>query len=645
MLCYVMKNQFGVLNKLLRDAWNHYKKESGVTIPQLHKRTEVTNEHHLSGNTMPRGAQLVAAARRTNGNDDANVADDSRVELSQKVGDVTSVLNWEALAACQPQLSDSVLSWASAGESFALEDRNVMSAPWRRVFIVRDKGSNDYVLFDEKGRLIDEPLDGGVPGGRQTVDQLVSEFSVDGFYYKPPSLGRPSPAKRKRIAAAVEDNAIVQSECLTPLRSTLSESNEGANRSAAPARASPQCEDVLVCIAASEEQRATTPPRQPLTAATEVEAITTTADVEAVNVDELLSSIEECAGDASQSAGIEAAGARKPNTSVNPEAFEYRSDVAAAEDEVSRPDAAFPPSTAENADGVELCSPAAAECSEVSSPAAAEDVEVSPPAAENDDVIILASHRTTRLHGFEEWVGERVQLDGDDEGGTCVKAGMVAEANVNFVVVALDDGKWCHVPTASASQRLARSPNAPVELGVVGILIEKATGACGAWFGNSQDPEYVFGGSARAYLAYISKPCDRDTRLRRGMREANERSRKASFAYGDIVEQLNVPEGVRAVQAAVARIVYKERAGTVQARKMLILYEILSPSDVNTPQHPPKFFPASWSNWTRVHLVDKSAAGSVDDIDEGTENNATLPPQQMTKMEQVRKIRCSRRPM
>lgn len=275
---------------------------------------------------MPRGAQLLAAARRVDRDVEANVSEDSRVILSQQVGHITSVLNWEALAASQPQLSDSVLSWASAGESFALEDRNVMSAPWRRVFIVRDKGSNDYVLFDEKGRLIDEPLDGGVPAGRQTVDQLVSEFSVDGFYYKPPSLGRPSPAKRKRTAAAIDNGTIVESHSLTPLQSAMAESNAHADSlSAAAAGASPQCENALVSTSASEEQHATQPAPEPLTQPTEVHAIATDHVDAVMNVAELLCSIEACAGDASQSEGIESDGGQLKDC-VDPQALEDLAD-------------------------------------------------------------------------------------------------------------------------------------------------------------------------------------------------------------------------------------------------------------------------------------------------------------------------------
>lgn len=120
-----------------------------------------------------------------------------RLKLSEPIARVHEVPHWEALARMQGSITEGTLLGAGAGDFFALEDRNMVVAPWRRVFAVYD--GNSFAVFDQLGRLIVEPTEGLV-NGRQTKEKLVEEFSVEGFFYRPPKMRR-SPNDRKRTAA------------------------------------------------------------------------------------------------------------------------------------------------------------------------------------------------------------------------------------------------------------------------------------------------------------------------------------------------------------------------------------------------------------------------------------------------------------
>lgn len=87
---------------------------------------------------------------------------------------------------------------SSPGDVFALRDRNEVSAPWRKVFVVRDEGNDQFVLFNDEGKLIDEEVQEGLPNGRHGVENLVEEFSEEGFFYGPPFSPTSSPGLRLR---------------------------------------------------------------------------------------------------------------------------------------------------------------------------------------------------------------------------------------------------------------------------------------------------------------------------------------------------------------------------------------------------------------------------------------------------------------
>lgn len=127
--------------------------------------------------------------------DDGDGDDGESVELSSPVAGLTRVPCWETLARQQAnQITEEVLRESQTGSIFALDDRNLVSMPWRRVFVVRD--GPDFVLLDTNGVLIEEPHD-GVAAGRQAVDELIDEFSVDGYYYRPGKLARNPPSRER----------------------------------------------------------------------------------------------------------------------------------------------------------------------------------------------------------------------------------------------------------------------------------------------------------------------------------------------------------------------------------------------------------------------------------------------------------------
>lgn len=145
------------------------------------------------------GARMVESARRQR-DDRAAAFRPNRGEaptdselvvcLSHSVAGVSKVARWDDMVLEQRELTEEVLTTSKTGDVFALQDRNYVFESWRSIFIVRDKG--DFVLFDVKGALIDEQ---DSPQGRQAATTLVEEFSVDGYFYRPPKV-RKSPNDR-----------------------------------------------------------------------------------------------------------------------------------------------------------------------------------------------------------------------------------------------------------------------------------------------------------------------------------------------------------------------------------------------------------------------------------------------------------------
>lgn len=133
---------------------------------------------------MPtRGEQLVRSAA-------AAAAAPSRFMVVSKTKPCSLVLNhsWDELVAAQPALTTATIANAKEGEWFAIWDRNNFVSNWRNSIIVRE--GEHFALFDDEGKLRDEPS-AGVPNGRQHVEELLSEFDVAGdLWYRPPKHGR-----------------------------------------------------------------------------------------------------------------------------------------------------------------------------------------------------------------------------------------------------------------------------------------------------------------------------------------------------------------------------------------------------------------------------------------------------------------------
>lgn len=163
------------------------------------ERSEVTIVVEENSRSYNCAKHCIVTKMRRSGSPSMDNDDSNEVVLSVPVGRVRAVLNWDALARMQAGcVTEGALEGAAAGECFALEDRNIMTAPWRRVFAVYD--GNSFAIFDQRGQLIVEPSEGLVDG-RQLKERLVEEFSESGFYYRPPRMWR-SPKDRKAAASA-----------------------------------------------------------------------------------------------------------------------------------------------------------------------------------------------------------------------------------------------------------------------------------------------------------------------------------------------------------------------------------------------------------------------------------------------------------
>lgn len=168
----------------------------------------------------------------------------------------------------------------------------------------------------------------------------------------------------------------------------------------------------------------------------------------------------------------------------------------------------------------------------------------------------------------------------------------ISELNGN-VLVAADDGSWHTIEPAALLRTIEYAPSIPPrEPHVVAITHELGHGMLIGY-----TDEFAFGGTARSFHAHYARAPNADS-IRFRSRAGDRRSKTQSFQLGDVVS--NSPTGVR---AAVVRVVYKERVGSSQARKFLILCELDASAETPVLSSPPDFFPASWANWSRVSLT------------------------------------------
>lgn len=491
---------------------------------------------------LARAVALEQAAAKTprKSTDSCHPAGFVGINLSVKAGGLETIpFQWEQLARMQPEVDERVLTTSSQGDIFALEDRNLMSMPWRRVFAVRD--GDFFVIFDEKGQLIVEEHD-GLPNGRQGVTALVEEFSREGFYYKPPTGLRPTPEQRRDTAAARRKAASSSAEAVDACeRNELMDAIDAA---------SDRLDPNLSGETDTQAQK---------------DAL---ADCSAILADIVTVVLE--------GQGVMDA-------------------VAVTRGEHNHP----------SSEGIELVS---------EQPGIDDETRI---------VTVADASGTSKEDAPHTWeVGERVELV---RGNSPLNrnGGMVADVSACRVLVARDNGTWIEFPLEAASNHLVSRRSCPAPaMSVVDVVCSRPGTVVGMLVAAPRHPEIIWGDLV-AYGAYITRSSSEHNHGLRDRQPSSQDGSKRSFAAGDIVQQTNVPDGVQPAQAAVVRVVFRKGKRGAQARKLLILFEMLSDDVEATPSEEPQFFPASWINWWRTSShVDADANGGH--LNQASSNHKTL---------------------
>lgn len=491
------------------------------------------------------------------------------VELSETVAGVSKVEEWVLLARTQPAIDEQELKNAKAGDYFALEDRNFIAMPWRRVYVVCN--GDEFVIFDQQGQLIAETNDDGkADNGRHPIGEVVNEFSQEGFWYRPPKW-RPSPDERrsqKSARSSVEQRTPRNAERSHPVSVNLTDRINAA----APVDVEP--------IAAAHTSDVD---------ATHLEALQAPAlpapssTVEVCNPSALCISLVPYSADDGDSSDDGLSGESSSSSSSD-------------ENDVD-------PEGGEREDSV--CNDSGAHAEDEQAERVSNSISSSVGAGLEDASL------KARIKEIGGWVGERVSMSIDGK----EHIGMLAEVNAFSLMLAVDDGTWLHFPAREAAHRLSKCLTAAPRTGVVGLVHDRPRQVAGMLCGGPRHPEVVMGGQAPAFAAFVAREAERgqphDLRTHDGIHI------NPTFMLGDIVSQINLPENVveaGAQQAAVVRVVYKARKGNSQARKLLILREMLSNSQIDTPTHPPELFPASWTNWRKVSTLSAAQISELETV-------------------------------
>lgn len=194
-------------------------------------------------------------------------------------------------------------------------------------------------------------------------------------------------------------------------------------------------------------------------------------------------------------------------------------------------------------------------------------------------------------------------------------SGMVAELNGAMLLVAADDGSWMHLPVGhgeGSSVALETKTPAP-GMGVVAFMYDNSnSNVAGMLLGEKS--ELVLGGKANAYLAHVTRPRERDKRLRARV-ALDDDNVFPSYSLGDIVHQAVQP--VASAQCAViVRVAYSRRHQNQQARRLLILLDLdMKVSALTLPVQLPEaslktFFPGGWAKWKQL-VLPQSCANEV----------------------------------
>mmetsp|Transcript_27259 Transcript_27259/g.65894 ORF Transcript_27259/g.65894 Transcript_27259/m.65894 type:complete len:335 (+) Transcript_27259:66-1070(+) len=144
-------------------------------------------------------------SKRVLGSMDENDAKEMIQLVPCGAGKVTHVPLWEKVAADQGAVTSTALKDSVIGQCFALEDRNCMSMAWRRVYAIRVK--DHFAIYSAKGLVMNEASQ-GLPDGLQPVEELLDEFTEEGFYYRPPKSLRHEPRKRRLTEDSTSINTV-----------------------------------------------------------------------------------------------------------------------------------------------------------------------------------------------------------------------------------------------------------------------------------------------------------------------------------------------------------------------------------------------------------------------------------------------------
>lgn len=123
------------------------------------------------------------------------------VALSPPLSCLARVPAWADVARQQADINERTLKESKTGDYFAMDDRNLTSMPWRRVFVVRD--GDHFLIYDSNGYMIHEPND-GVEAGRQAVDELIDEFDANEMWFYRQGKIRKSPHRDRQQSVEAE---------------------------------------------------------------------------------------------------------------------------------------------------------------------------------------------------------------------------------------------------------------------------------------------------------------------------------------------------------------------------------------------------------------------------------------------------------
>lgn len=483
--------------------------------------------------------------------------------------------SWDYAAGAQRQITKEVLEQAPQGSYFAMEDRNSYAHPWRKIFAVRDIDA--YCIYDSLGQMINEPSE-GVTNGMQSVSEVVSEFEE---YYRNPKIRHaprvrvPVPSSTPPPSVRTRPSSPNDTSTSDVLNAALFAEETMTNGEAAPCSAG-----VAAVPSAENETGSTSIPHAHAASSC------------------LVSLVPDYGSDDNQREDTtegDFIGGHEISSLYYP----------SSGDELTEADTIFSAVAAMTADDAPEASDA------IAAPAAAPAGD-SPADAADSAAADASPARPEMLH-WTATAGDRVCLL---SGASEKLGGMVAQVTADAVIIATDTLQWVEIPKAECTNRLHAEVTQVITGGAPKVLAftygaQTKSTVTGALLGC--DPsETAFDGAMPAYMAHYVRPFQlTDGRTRQQTQQQSRADAAHSFALGDIVCSV-VDDSIRAV---VGRVLYKPRVGTNQARKFLILLEVLDNVRGTAQKAAPQFFPATWNQWRRVSSLPNGMWGDVNPND------------------------------